>query len=194
MGSKKSILNVLIVFSTLSAIGCASRLMKEVPRMELKDPDHAVVTFIRSSIMAPTYNAELWDRETPIGELSLRSYIQYKAEPGHHLFLSKSEHWSYLEANLMTGEQYVVKLEVVPGGNAPRLIFKPLSPRRDDVDKEDIEEWLANLKSKKMIDAQKKEYITRRIHEVQEAIAFHDSGKTVFENLYAEDFWHAFSF
>jgi hypothetical protein len=183
-----------VVFGICAVIGlsffsCAPSLMATVPKMEKPDPDHAVITFIRSSIMAPTQEAELWDREKPIGELKPRSFIQYKAAPGKHLFLAKSEQWSFLEANLITGEHYVVKLEVVPGNYAARLEFSPLSPKDGKTEQSDIDECLSSLKGRSLKKDMAGEYAQLRLSEVKKAIKDHDEGHTTFEILEPEDFW-----
>jgi hypothetical protein len=181
---------------TLSITGCSSApLMAPVPKLAERDMDHAVVTFIRSSVMSPTQKAMLWDRETPIGELKPRAYIQYKATPGKHVFLVKSEkstRWSCLEANLITGEHYAAKIDVVPGGFAARFVFMPLSPRAGDVTRGDMERWLTKLKGQSLIKEMAESYVEQHGGEVRQALSDYEKGKMVPEILDPEDFWPNF--
>ena len=166
--------------------------MMPVTKITERSLDYALVSFIRSSVMSPTQIAEVWDSETPIGEMKPRSFIQYKATPGKHLFLAKAEQsdkWSYIEANLITGEHYVVKLEVTPGGYAARFVMKPLSPKRGDSDVTEIKEWLTDLKGRKMIDGMVEYYQNTRGASVKQAINAYKEGKMIPEILAPEDFW-----
>ena len=165
-----------------------SPLMVETPKLDIPHLDKAVVTFIRSSIMAPMAKAGLWDRENFIGELKVRSYIQYETTPGKHIFLASSEVWSYLEANLQGGRNYVVKAEVVPGGNSPRINLEPVVPGGKTT-QEDINEWLKKLDGYKPSADASAEYVKLNIGALKKAVKLYDEGHIVSEVLSPGDAW-----
>ena len=162
--------------------------MEKASKLELPHLDEVLVTFIRSSVMAPTTKAGLWDRERFIGEMKVRNIVQYKTTPGKHLFLASGEHWSYVEANLQGGLHYVIKAEVVPGGTQAQIYLKPIAPGGKTT-KEDIEEWLSELDSYKPSEKEAEEYTKTHLGSVKKAIQRYDEGRVTFEEISPRDSW-----
>jgi hypothetical protein len=158
-------------------------------RIKTPDPEFATVTFIRSGVMAFGVTAMLWDRESLIGELSPRKYIQYKAAPGKHLFMAKSENWSYLNANLIAGKHYIVVVDIYPNGYGARFELTPALPFEDKVKKTDIDGWFVNLEGEKplseYVDAYKMPYLA----ETRRAAKAYDDGKVDCPTLNPGDDW-----
>ena len=186
---RKQILNACLITTSLLLCTCSKNpLMVEAPRLDIPHLDKVVVTFIRSSIMAPTTKTGLWDRESFIGELKARAYIQYETTPGKHLFLASSEVWSYLEANLQGGRNYVVKAEVVPGGNSPRINLEPVVPGGKTT-QEDINDWLKNLDGYKPSQEVSEEYVRLNLGALKKAVKLYDEDRIVSEVLSPGDAW-----
>ncbi len=164
-------------------------LMNPVKRIKTPAADYALVTFVRSSVMAFGVKAKLWDGEKLIGELTPRKMIQYKAEPGTHLFLAKSEHWSYLKANLSPGKHYIVVTEVVPGGNSAQINLVPALPYEKEVSKTDVDGWLMTLTPESVQPDYAEVYAAPYLAETRAAIREFDEGKVDFETLNAGDDW-----
>lgn len=162
-----------------------------VPAKKIKTPeaDYALVTFVRSSVMAFGVKATIWDRETLIGELTPRNYIQYKATPGTHLFLAKSESWSYLKANLSPGKHYIVTAAVYPGGNSARIELEPALPYEKKVSKTDVDSWFLTLGPEKVQDEYGEIYAAPYLPATRLAIQKYDEGKVDYLILNAGDDW-----
>ena len=52
----------------------------------------------------------IWDRGNVICRLRQGTFCSYKAEPGRHVFVSRSSTWSAVEADLSAGNEYFVSL------------------------------------------------------------------------------------
>jgi hypothetical protein len=195
LNPKKMTSIVLFIMTVVVHCGCAPPpVMVQKQRMTEKDKDmdHAVVTFVRSSVMSPTQKADIWDRDTPVGELSARGFIQYKASPGPHLFMARgemSDKWSYVEAVLITGEHYVIKVNAVPGGATARIEMMPTSPTDGKTSKDDIEDWLTGLKGRALVEDMEKTYVDQRGKAAEKAIKAYEEGKMIPEIMKPEDFW-----
>jgi hypothetical protein len=179
---------IAFVPALVVSFSCKNPLMVETAKLDVPSLDEVVVTFVRSSIMAPTVKGGLWDRERFIGEIKARSLVQYKTTPGKHLFLASSETWSYLEANLQGGRHYVVKAEVVPGGNSARLNLAPVVPGGRKT-KEDIAKWLDDLDGYKPSKEQTEEYLRVHLGALKRAVERYDMGRIVAETLSPQDAW-----
>lgn len=177
-----------ITAAVLLLLSCKEPLMKETPMKDIPHLDKVVVTFVRSSIMAPTTKSGLWDRDTFIGEIKARSYVQYETTPGEHLFLASSEVWSYLSANLQGGRNYVVKAQVVPGGNNPRIVLEPVRPGGRTT-REDIDEWFEDLDGYEPDDKVAEEYVKTKLGAVKKAVEKYDNGRISCETIAPGDAW-----
>ena len=186
-------MTVLFVVGLFGLASCAKApLMVPTQKLTEKDMNHAIVTFVRSGVMSPTQKAEIWDRDTPVGELTARAYIQYQATPGRHLFMSKgkkSDKWSYIEANLITGEHYVVKVDILPGGYSAWFKLTPTSPKDGQTSPEDVEKWLNDLNGKRLLQEMIPTFVEQRGGAAKRAVKAYEEGKMVPEILSPEDFW-----
>ena len=173
----------------LSCGGGARDLMIPAARIEKPEPDFALVTFVRSNVMAFGVKAMLWDREHLIGELNPRHYVQYRAEPGKHLFLIKSGNWSFLNANLIAGKHYIVRAKVYPGGNSAYIALEPALPFENDVSKTQVDEWLYSLEGEKALAEYAEIYKNPYLGEVRTAIKKYEDGKVDCDTLNPGDHW-----
>ncbi len=164
------------------------KLMEETTRLDIPHLDKVLVTFVRPSVMAPTTKFGLWDRENFIGELKVRSYIQYETTPGEHLFLAQGEVWSYLRANLQGGRHYVVKAEVIPGGHTPRVHLAPVI-KGGRTSQEDLDKWFDDLDGFKPSEAMAGEYIGLNLAALKKAVKRYDDDRIVCETLSPGDAW-----
>lgn len=164
-------------------------LMVPAKRIKTPEADYALVTFVRSSVMAFGVKAMIWDREVLVGELTPRNYIQYKVEPGTHLFLAKSENWSYLRANLSAGKHYIVTAAVYPGGNSARIELEPALPYEKKVSKTDVDGWLLGLTPEKVQEDYAEIYADPYLAATRVAIQKYDEGKVDYRTLNAGDDW-----
>jgi hypothetical protein len=96
--------------------GCAAIPMNDTTAVANVPADKALVTFIRPVIMIgeaiPVY---LWDGDHFIGVLGSGKMVQYEASPGEHLFLGRSENWTYASGSLQAGKRYLIKTNMFPG-------------------------------------------------------------------------------
>lgn len=182
----------LTVF-VFGALGCggggARELMIPTTRIKAPEADYALVTFVRSSVMAFGVKVMLWDKENLIGELSPRKYVQYKAEPGKHLFLAKAENWFFLNANLSPGKHYIVRVKVVPGGYSAGVELAPALPFEDKVTKAEVDEWLFGLEAQRPMVDYAEVYKTPYLPEVRSAVKKYDEGKVDYITLNPGDDW-----
>ncbi len=164
-------------------------LMVSTTRLETFEPEYAVVNFVRSSIMALGVKALIWDGETLVGELAPRKYIQYKATPGKHLFMAKSEQWMYLNANLAAGKQYVVKAEAEPGGYSAVIELKPVLPFEKEYSKTDVDGWFFNLSPQKPLAGYADVYKAPFLADVRKAVKNYEDGRAQYITLNPGDDW-----
>ncbi len=180
---------LLLGFLALTSCGVSSPLMVQTSPMPAPDLNHVLVTFIRSSIMSPTLKAELWHRDAFIGELKARSYVQYETTPGKHLFLAKSQNWSYLEATLQGGRHYVVLAKIYPGDYLARIELEAARPNDGKVTKAEIDGWLAELKGRKASPEVATQEESTRKGDALKAIKAYDDGRIVPNRLLVSDAW-----
>ncbi len=164
-------------------------LMVPSSRIKIPEADYALVTFVRSSVMAFGVKVMIWDTETLVGELTPRKIIQYKAEPGTHLFLAKSGHWSYLTAHLSAGKHYVVTLNATPGGYTASIELTPALPYEDKVSKTDVDGWLFGIEVQKPMSEYAEVYKVPYLSEVREAIKKYNDKRVDALTLNAGDYW-----
>ena len=114
--------------------GCKSSIMTMVQPVNVSsiDGNTALVTFVRPSSYAPAIQFGVWDSETFVGIVSGKSYVQYRATPGEHLFLARAENWSCVEADLEVGKSYFIITAVRMGVLKARVSLEPVN-KGDDV-------------------------------------------------------------
>lgn len=182
----------VMLLGLLAFSGCgggSSPLMVQSSPLPAPDLNHVLVTFIRSSVMSPTLKAELWHRDAFIGELKARSYVQYETTPGKHLFMAKSENWSYLEATLQGGRHYVVQAKIYPGDYRARIELEAASPDDGKVTKAQIDGWLADLKGRTASPEVLKQEESERKADMMNALKAYDDGRIVPNHLRVNDAW-----
>ena len=89
LGFRFTLVLLLLVPAILS--GCASSLMIRSESVLIPGPNYAVVNFLRPSSMGGAIKFGIWDKENIVGILTPKNYIQYKASPGEHLFITRAE-------------------------------------------------------------------------------------------------------
>ena len=176
-------------FGGMGGSGGSGELMSPAKRIRKPDTDTALVTFVRSSVMAFGVDAMLWDSETLIGELNPRHYIQYKAAPGKHIFLLKGATWSYLNANLVAGKHYVVIAKVDPGGSTATIDLKPALPFEASPSKLEVDEWLLSLGPEHASAEYAEVYKNPYLPALRTAIQKYDDGKVEYLTLNPGDDW-----
>jgi len=72
----------------------------------------ATVYFSRANSLGFLINFTFFDKEKAIGRFDGVKYLKYECEPGEHLFWARSENKSFVEANLIAGQTYLI--DVVP--------------------------------------------------------------------------------
>jgi hypothetical protein len=166
--------------------GCSSSMMTQTETQVLDSPDQALVTFIRPSMFGGAIQFGIWDGDHFIGVLSAKSYVQYLAEPGEHLFLARAENWSYVKANLEAGKEYFIIGKVFPGVWKARVALDPVA-NGDGTNQADIDRWLTELKPTTVLPEKYEGYVSPRVAQVKEAAGEVDNGKVKYEVLLKED-------
>jgi hypothetical protein len=128
----------LIVMVPLA--GCIGGLakMERVAFVDETVADQALVNIVRPRIFfADGANTDMWDGDKFIGTLGAGKLIQYKAIPGHHVFMVYLQgQWGAARGELKPGKTYYLKVN--PGyGRVGLGVAKSNDPR--------IERWSAKL-------------------------------------------------
>ena len=181
-GGTVKISKALLLFGLFTVVltGCASQIMVPASPIETPDNDKALVTFLMLSSMLTNTGSygqsitpieyDIWDGEKFIGALSKDTYIQYEAEQGEHLFIARGGNWSFVKANIQTGKNYYLYLNVYPRLFGPWGVY--LQPVKEK-DKELLSEFpskLNNLTSMSIIKEKYEGYMKERITEVRNEI------------------------
>jgi hypothetical protein len=180
---------LLLIILAPVCIACGSSIM--VPTQTIKDaaPDHALVTFIRATSFGGAIDFGIWDSDQLVGVLDPKTYIQYKAAPGEHVFLARAENWSYVKANLEAGKKYYILANVSMGVWKARVVLVPITKDQDKYGQSNIDDWMTRLAPRMPDPAQADAYRNPRIAQVQEAAAKVDDGTTKFSTLQTTDFF-----
>ena len=150
--------------------GCT--IMESTTLISKPNKKKAIVNFVRPSIFfADGIDIDIWNENTYLGELSAGSIIQTEVNPGKHLFIAKSENFSYVSADLIAGRQYFIKANMFPGFWKVRVA---LGVAKSD-DKR-VYEWLDELtptviavkKDKEKVEREYKSYIKNKIADFKE--------------------------
>jgi len=175
---------VLLVFT-----GCASTMMVKTSVITAPPQDKAIVTFVRPTMFGGAIQFGIWDSDKFVGILSAKSYVQYAAQPGEHVFLARSENWSYVKATLEAGKEYYVIGKVFPGVWKARVALVPV--RKADLAKpgesEKVATWLQVLTPTAPMESKVEDYAGPRLTQVRESIEEFKKGKVNFSVLEAGD-------
>ena len=145
--------------------GCASYpAMTKTGPLEY-GPDYAVVNFIRPSILGSAIAFGIWDRARPVGVITPECCIQYKADPGEHVFLARSENWSAVKANLASGKTYTILVEPRLGFWKARVHLTVIKPG----DKR-LQEWMKGV-TYLTIDPERRDAYNKRLDTAAERAA-----------------------
>jgi len=104
---------------------------------ELKTPatGKSIVYFVRPSSVGYIINFKLFDSERYLGKFNGGKYMAYECDPGHHVFMVKSENKDFLEADLEEGKVYIVNVQPRFGWIKAAVRFKPLTKDSADYEK-----------------------------------------------------------
>jgi hypothetical protein len=168
----KSLVRTGTLFGVLLLGGCAAIPMQEAKLVMAAPPDKAIVTFIRPVIMiGEAMNVYLWDGDRFIGVLGSGDMVQYEATPGEHLFLGRSENWTYASGSLEAGKRYLIKTNMFPGF-AMRAAFASM-PATDVR----LSDWYAKMPPKAAAEADRAKYEASKVADARQAIANFKDGK-----------------
>jgi hypothetical protein len=95
------------------------------------DDKSAVITFFRSEKLIKAIPFDLWDDSGYVGSLKGGYYFDLRVAPGAHTFISKSEHYAVLKADVAAGKHYYVELEVDLGWNQAHIKILPMDLVKD---------------------------------------------------------------
>jgi len=196
----KSIIKRLLVFLLImvALYGCASQIMTPSFRIDSINNDKALVTFLPSKWVVvgrgpfgPQYNPsvefDLWDSETFIGALSAKTYFQYAADPGEHLFIARGGNWSFVKANLQSGKRYFVILTTYPLPFRGQIVDLQPVKIGDKKFMADIQSSINDLKPMSVIQEKYDDYTRKKINEVRNEINVFKSTEYGFSSLDAQD-------
>lgn len=132
------------VLVSLAVSGCAIRSDLMAPAggaaaAVRPDPDKALVVFLRPGRVAGLVQAAVYDGDRLVGISSADTAVAYQAEPGPHLFMVVSEAADFLEATLLPGKTYFVRVVPRTGWWRARFSLQPIDAKRH---KDDVAGWL----------------------------------------------------
>lgn len=113
------------------------------------DADSAVVRFYRPGKLIAQVAFDIWNQDGYVGSTTGGNYFSVKLKPGHHIFLSRSERYSVLDANLEAGKEYAVELSVGMGWNQAHIKLLPID-LNDSAASRKVDSWKSKLKSQQM--------------------------------------------
>ncbi len=109
------------------------------------DENLALVRFYRPDKLIATWAFDIWNQDGYIGSTKGGSYFTVKLKPGHHVFISRSERYSVLEAELEAGKEYAVELDVGMGWNQAHIKLLPIDLNTDKGSHK-VNDWKDSLK------------------------------------------------
>ncbi len=93
------------------------------------DADSVVVTFFRHHPLMPEVAFDIWSESDYVGSLKGGTFFEVRVTPGKHTFISKSERYSVLNADLVAGKRYFVEFAVGLGQTEPHVMLLPFNAR-----------------------------------------------------------------
>ena len=143
---------------------------KPAPSLIKPDESTAVITFIRRAVlMGDGWNFDVWDGDTYVGVLGAGNLLQYRAQPGEHVFLmmARGVHvWTYMKANVVAGREYFARTTPIP-----------FSLQAADANSDERVETWAAMKIDPLTDEDRKKAIDKFGAEMQLALAAYKSGE-----------------
>ena len=183
--------------------GCASQIMILSNPVDSISNNKALVTFLPSKWVAVSHNQfgpfgggrqynaslelDIWDNENFIGALTAKTYFQYVADPGEHLFIARGGNWSFVKANLQSGKKYYVILTTYPVPFRGQIVN--LQPVKSE-DRELLTETQSSINSLKpmsIIQEKYDDYVRNKVNKVRQEINVFKSTEYEFSSLGAQD-------
>ena len=97
---------------------------------ETNNQDKATVYFTRASGLGALINFTYFDGDKAIGKFNGPKYLKYVCEPGKHLFWARSENKSFVEADLKSGEIYIIDVLPQMGGLKASVKLVPVDKNK----------------------------------------------------------------
>jgi len=180
LGFRSTMVLLVAVLSLLS--GCASSMMIRSETVLVPGPDYAVVNFLRPSSLGGAIKFGIWDKEDLVGILTPKNYIQYKASPGEHIFMTRAENWAVIKATVEAGKTYSVLVAPRMGVWKARAGMEVIRP--DDVR---LSKWMSNLEPITVDPAKRDAYVNERIDDVRKAVQNVQDGRAEFDVMKPTD-------
>jgi hypothetical protein len=162
-------------------VGCASSYMQRAEPLGPPGANEAKVVFCRPSrAFGGAVTFPLWDGTRLIGFSESGGTIEYRCEPGEHVFVASAQTYKGMEATLAGGTVYYVWL-------TPRLGFLSAAVGLTRVGKEDtelLEQVRASLKENELkakLPEKCDPYEAKRRDTIREVIEAFRSGERTFE-------------
>lgn len=172
---------VLLLATALLTGGCASSMMLPTEAFTA-GPDYAVVNFLRPSSFGGAIKFGIWDREEFIGIVTPKSYVQYKASPGEHLFMARAENWSVIKATVEAGKTYYIIAEPKMGVWKARVAMTVQDPNDARVAK-----WMRALRPIAVDPVKRDAYMADHLPGVKEAAQSVEAGKIEYSTMKPAD-------
>lgn len=176
---------IVALLALIFLSGCGSSMMTKVPAITGPDDSHALVTIMRPSAFGGAIKFSTWDGDNFLGILTARSYIQYRAEPGEHLFMARAENWSGVKASLQAGRHYFIVARPQMGAWKARVNLDPVS--KDEYNATQINSWLARLNPIGVIPETIDAYVNPRLAQVKVAVENFKSDRAAATTMNPED-------
>ncbi|KIO35898.1 hypothetical protein DB48_14520 [Shewanella sp. cp20] len=107
------------------------------------DAETAVINFYRMETLIGEVPFDIWSENGYVGSTKAGTYFQVRVTPGKHTFVSLSERYSVLEAEVEAGKEYVVEYDVDMGWNQAHVQILPIDPVKSA---KTIKKWQAKAK------------------------------------------------
>jgi len=121
-------------------------IMVESSEILTADKNHAVVRFFRPDSLIASLAFDIWNQDGYIGSTKGGSYFSVKLKPGHHVFISRSERYAVLDAELEADKEYAVELDVGMGWNQAHIKLLPINLNTDKGSRQ-AKDWKESLKA-----------------------------------------------
>lgn len=126
-------------FSVINPGHLGIELMKKAEETIQPDSEYAVITFIRPEEFIKNVPFGIWGEEGYLGTLRGHTYFKVKVKPGKHLFITKSEKFSVVEADVEAGKEYYIQFKTKVG---MYLANTQLLPVKKETKADTLRKWL----------------------------------------------------
>ncbi|PMG93284.1 hypothetical protein [Vibrio breoganii] len=89
--------------------------------------ESALVTFYRPDDLINNVKFDIWSGNEYIGSTTGGSYFSVQLKPGEYNFISRSERFSVLKANIEANKEYAIELDVGMGWNQAHIKLLPIN-------------------------------------------------------------------